>query len=127
VPRRSWWLYPAWIALCGVLFFALRGAEDPSRKHDRLLNTEAGEKAIAILHTRDPLRYSDYEVVHVAWAAKGEGGEANRWVVLCDHAKRSGLHNAVVVELEGRDGRLLVVRKPVLKGEGRRKKGEGAA
>jgi hypothetical protein len=113
VPRRSWWLYPAWIALCAVLFFALRGAEDPSRKHDRLLNTEAGDRAIAILRAQDPVRFHDYEVVHVAWAAKGEGGEANRWVVLCDHAKRTGLRNAVVVEVGGSDGRLLSVRKPL--------------
>jgi hypothetical protein len=95
-----------------VLFFALRGAEDPSRKHDRLLNNEAGERAIALLRAKDPMRFQDYEVVHVAWAAKGEGGDANRWVVLCDHVRRSGLTHAVVVEVDGKDGRLLAVRKP---------------
>lgn len=112
VPRRSWWLYPAWIAVCAVLFVSLRGAEDPSRKHDRILNTEAAARAIAILQQRDAVRYRDYEAVHVAWAAKGEAGEANRWVVLCDHAKHTGLSDAVVVEVDGKDGHLLVIRRP---------------
>lgn len=112
MSRRSWWLYPLWIALCAVLFLALRGAEDPSRKHDRLLNTEAGVRAVAILRQRDPARYRDYEPVHVAWAPKGEGGEANRWVVLCDHARHTGLTDAIVVEVDGKDGRLLSIRRP---------------
>jgi hypothetical protein len=112
VRRRFFWPYPAWIALCAVLFLSLRGAEDPSRRHDRLLSDEAGVRAVAILRQRDPLRYSDYEPVHEAWAARGEGGDTNRWVVLCDHHPHTGLRNAVVVELEGKDGQLLTVRPP---------------
>jgi hypothetical protein len=112
VRRRAFWLYPAWIALCAVLFFALRGAEDPSRRHDRLLSDEAGARAVAILRQRDPLRYSDYEPVHVAWAARGEGGDVNRWVVLCDHRPHTSLRLALVVEVDGRDGHLLTIRQP---------------
>ena len=112
MPRRFWGLYPAWIAVCAVLFISLRGADDPSRKHDRILNVEAGQRAVAILRQRDFARFRDYEAVHVAWAPKGEAGDANRWVVLCDHARRSGLSDAVVVEVEGNDGRLLTVRRP---------------
>ena len=111
VFRRSLWLYPAWIALCAVLFLALRGAHDPSRRGDRMLNTEAGVRAVAILRQRDPQRFSDYEAVHVAWAGRGEGGDADRWIVLCDHARHSGLQDALVVEVDGRDGRLLTIRR----------------
>jgi hypothetical protein len=112
VFRRFVWLYPAWIALCAILFLALRGSEDPSRRKGRILNTEAGVRAVAILRQRDPLRFRDYEPVHVAWAAKGEEGSVNRWVVLCDRHQRSGLRDAVVVEVEGTSGALLTIRKP---------------
>src|ERR1700688_388107 len=106
VRHRLFWLYPAWIALCAVLFLSLRGAEDPSRRHDRLLSDEAGIRAVAILRQRDPLRYSDYVPVHEAWAARGEGGDTNRWVVLCDQRRHAGLRLAVVVEVDGKDGHL---------------------
>jgi hypothetical protein len=112
VRRRFIWLYPAWIALCAILFLALRGADDPSRRGDRILNTEAGARAITVLQHRDPLRFRDYEPVHVAWAGRGEGGEVGRWVVLCDRRVHTGLGDAVVVELEGRQGRLLMIRRP---------------
>jgi hypothetical protein len=112
VLRRFVWLYPAWIALCAILFLALRGSEDPSRRKGRILNTEAGVRAVAILRQRDPVRFRDFEPVHVAWAAKGEEGSANRWVVLCDHERHSGLRDALVVELEGTTGALLAIRKP---------------
>jgi hypothetical protein len=110
VRRRYVWLYPAWIALCAVLFFALRGADDPSRRGDRILNNEAGKRAIAILRQRDPVRFRDYEPVHVAWAGRGEGGEVGRWVVLCDRRVHTGLVDAVVVEVDGKSGGLLMVR-----------------
>ncbi len=67
---------------------------------------------MAILRAKDPVRFHDYDVVHVARTAKGEGGDANRWVVLCDHAKRTSLHDAIVVEVDGKDGRLLAMRRP---------------
>jgi hypothetical protein len=112
VPRRSVWFYPVWIALCAVLFFALRNAEDPSRRHGRILNDDAAARAVAILHQRDPLRFAGYEPVHVAWAGRGEGGDANRWIVILDKHIRTGLRDAVVVEVDGRDGHLLTIRKP---------------
>jgi hypothetical protein len=110
--RRFLWLYPAWIALCAVLFIALRGSDDPSRRKGRILNVEAGARAVAILRTRDAVRFRDYEAVHVAWAPAGEGGTVNRWVVLCDRVQHSGLREAMVVEVDGVDGHLLVIRKP---------------
>ncbi|HVR39001.1 MAG TPA: hypothetical protein VMU84_07880, partial [Thermoanaerobaculia bacterium] len=74
--RRTWPLVLGWIALCAVLFLALAGTEDPSRRHGRILSNDAGRLALAALRSRDPLRYRDYEVVHVAVARAGErGGE----------------------------------------------------
>lgn len=112
VKRRLLWLYPAWIALCAILFIALRGADDPSRRKGRILNVEAGAKAVSILRQRDPVRFRDYEPVHVAWAPAGEEGSVNRWVVLCDRKEHSGLREAIVVEVDGKDGHLLTIRKP---------------
>ena len=110
--RRWWTVYILWIALCAVLFFALRGKEDPSRRGGRILNNDAAAIAMQLLRARD-LRYRSYDVVHVAYAGKGEGGAEARWVVLCDRAARSGLKDAVVVELRASDGALLTIRKPV--------------
>lgn len=110
--RRSWLLYVLWIALCAVLFFALRGLEDPSRPKGRVLSLDAGRRAMRALTDRDPARYRDYEVVHVARARAGEGGAEDRWIVLCDRVPHSGLRDAVVVELDRESGALLRIRKP---------------
>lgn len=112
VRRRDWLLYPLWILLCAALFVALRGAEDPSRRPGRILSDEAAVRAVALLRARDAARYRTYEAVHVAYAGAGEGGTVARWVVLCDRVPHSGLDDAVVVELDARDGRLLRVRQP---------------
>jgi len=111
VKRRSWWLYPVWIAVCAIAFVALRGAEDPSRRSGRILSNDAGDRAVAILVTQP--QFHGYEAVHVAYAGKGEGGPQARWIVLCDRIPHTALHDAVVVELDARDGRLLSIRKPV--------------
>jgi hypothetical protein len=110
--RRYWLLYPAWIVLCALLFLALRHREDPSRRPGRIQSDDAGIRALAILHQDDPVRFRGYEAVHVALAGKGEGGDTNRWVVLCDRVPHSALREAVVVEVDAVDGHLLVVRKP---------------
>lgn len=103
-------IYISWIALCAVLFVGLRGAEDPSRRRDRILNNDAAARAAAIL-TRDA-RYRGYEVVHVAYANRGEGGAEARWVVLLDRVPHSALHDARVVELRASDGKLIGMRAP---------------
>jgi hypothetical protein len=108
-PRRWWPLYLAWIALCAILFLALRNAEDPSRPTGRILSIEAGERAVAIARTRG---LHDFSVVHVARARAGEGAAEDRWVVLLDRLPHSGLGEAIVVELGLEDGRVLRVRKP---------------
>ena len=36
---------------------------------------------------------------------------ASRWVVLCDHKQHGGLADAVVVEVDGRDGTLIEIRR----------------
>jgi hypothetical protein len=108
--KRFALFYAVWIALCAVLFVGLRGAEDPSRRRDRILNNDAAARAEAIL-TADA-RYRGYEVVHVAYANRGEGGAEARWVVLLDHEPHSALHDARVVELRAKDGKLLGVRPP---------------
>lgn len=96
--------------MCATLFFGLRGAEDPSRRHDRILSNDAALLAVQSLPKG---RYAGYEAVHVAYAPRGEGGDVARWVVLCDRVPHTGLRQAVVVELDARDGKLLTVRKPV--------------
>jgi len=97
--RRYWLLYPAWILICAVLFFAMRDREDPSRRPGRILSNHAAVRALAILHR------PGYEAVHVA-------GESGRWIVLCDRVPHTGLRDAVVVELDAVDGHLLKIRKP---------------
>ncbi|MDP9362512.1 MAG: hypothetical protein M3P29_13805 [Acidobacteriota bacterium] len=114
--RHYWLLYPAWIALCAVLFLALGHRDDPSRRPGRILSDDAAARAVAILQRRNPARFGGYEAVHVAWAGSGEGGDADRWVVLCDRVPHTALRYAVVVELNARDGRLLVIRR--VKSEG---------
>ena len=104
--RHRWLLYPAWIALCAALAFGLRNTEDPSRRHGRILSDDAAARAVAVLRRTDRVRYRGYEAVHVAW-------EGSRWIVLCDRVPHTALKEAVVVELDGRDGRLLRLRKPV--------------
>ncbi|HEX7192031.1 MAG TPA: hypothetical protein VF381_10730 [Thermoanaerobaculia bacterium] len=108
--KRFSLIYVSWIALCAVLFVGLRGAEDPSRRRDRILNNDAAARAEAIL-TRD-VRYRGYAVVHVAYANRGEGGAEARWVVLLDRVPHSALLDARVVELRASDGKLLMIRKP---------------
>ena len=103
-------IYASWIVLCAVLFVGLRGAEDPSRRGDRILNNDAAARAEAIL-THDA-RYRGYEVVHVAYANRGEGGAEARWIVLLDRVPHSALHDARVVELRASDGKLLTIRAP---------------
>jgi hypothetical protein len=110
VHRRLWPLYIGWIAVCAILFVALRHAEDPARPKGRILSIDAGSRALAIARARG-LR--DYEVVHVARAGKGEGGEEERWVVLLDRGTHTRLKSAVIVELRASDGELLAIRKPL--------------
>src|SRR5437764_13311928 len=82
VNRRFALVYVSWIAICAAFFVALSGAEDPSRRRDRILNNDAAAKAEQIL-TGMP-RFHGHQVVHVAYANRGEGGEEARWVVLLD-------------------------------------------
>ena len=103
-------LYIGWIALCAVLFIALRPLEDPSRPKGRILSLEAGRMALGELRARDRRRFADYEVVHVARARKGEGAAEDRWVVLCDRSPHTSLRGALVVELRSDTGELLRIR-----------------
>ncbi len=95
-----------------MLFVALRGAEDPSRRRGRMLSEDASARVMQILRASDPVRFAAYEPVHTAWASGGEGGTANRWVVLCDRVPHTALREAVVVELDGGDAHLLTIRPP---------------
>jgi hypothetical protein len=110
VRRRFWVLYPLWIAVCALLSFALQHRPDPSRPQGRVLSNDAAVQALAILRDRG---FRGYEAVHVAYAGRGEGGSANRWVVLCDRVPHTALQHAVVVELDAKTGALLTIRKPV--------------
>lgn len=103
-------LYVSWIVICAIAFFALRHAEDPSRRSGRISSNDAGLRAASLLRQRG---FRDYEAVHVAYASRGEGGRENRWIVLCDRVPHTGLRDAIVVELRASDGSLLTIRKPV--------------
>ena len=103
------WIYIVWIVVCVVLFFALRGLEDPSRPKGRILSIEAGQRALSIATARG---MRGYEVVHVARARAGEGAAEDRWIVLLDQVPHTRLRDAVVVELRVEDGVLLRIRKP---------------
>jgi hypothetical protein len=107
--RRLWPLLLVWLAVCAILFFALRGLEDPSRPKGRILSVDAGRRALVIAEGRG-LR--GLEVVHVARARAGEGGKEDRWVVLLDKVPHTSLREAVVVELRSSDGRLIAMRAP---------------
>ena len=106
--RTRWLFYLSWIALCAVLAFALRNREDPSRRGGRILSNDAAMRAVELLRQTDRVKYRDFEAVHVAW-------EGSRWIVLCDRVPHTALRDAVVVELDGLDGRLVRMRKPVLR------------
>jgi hypothetical protein len=106
VRRQRWLLYPAWILLCAALALALRNSEDPARRQGRILSNDAAVRAVNVLRQVDRTKYRHYEAVHVAW-------EGSRWIVLCDRVPHTALRDAIVVELDGRDGRLLRLRKPV--------------
>jgi hypothetical protein len=110
--RRFAGLYATWTLLCALGFFALRGAEDPSRRSGRILSDDAAAIAVSALRKSDPARFARYEAVHVAYAGRGEGGPVARWIVLCDRVPHTALEEAVVVELEAKEGRVLGVRKP---------------
>ena len=103
-------LYPLWIGACALMFFALQHRPDPSRPQGRVLSNDAAIRAVQILSERG---FRGYEAVHVAYAGRGEGGSANRWVVLCDRVPHTALREALVVELDARTGALLTIRKPV--------------
>jgi hypothetical protein len=109
VHRRFAALYAGWILCCAVAFVLLRHAEDPSRRHGRILSNDAAARAVALLETRG---VKGYEAVHVAYANRGEGGKENRWIELCDRVPHSALRDALVVELRAADGTLLTVRRP---------------
>jgi len=111
IRRVSPWVYIVWIVVSAVLFVALRDLEDPSRPKGRILSIEAGVRALTILRSHDT-RYREYEVVHVARARRGEGGDRDRWIVLLDRVPHTRLREAVVVELALEDGSLLAIRKP---------------
>ena len=95
--------------VCAILFVALSGMENPARPAGRILSIEAGARALEVARSRG-LR--GYEVVHVARARPGEGGDVDRWVVLVDRAPRMALAEAWVVELRASDGQVLRVRRP---------------
>lgn len=101
MTRRYAAIYIGWIALCAVLFLALRGSEDPSRRHGRILSNDAGAIAESILKSRG---LKGYDAVHVA-------ADADRWIVLCDRRPRTALRDAIVVELRAADGALLAIHK----------------
>lgn len=109
--RQWYWLvYPLWIAICAALFVAFRELPDPTKRTDRVSNDEARERASAALAFADAVRFRDYEIVHVSIAKRNEVASEPHWLVLFDRRERTGLRDAVVVELRARDGALVAIR-----------------
>jgi hypothetical protein len=108
-------LYVAWILVCVISVVALRNRPDPSRAGTELDSDAAARRAVAILQTVDGSRFRGYDVATVAYARTGELGGQSRWIVLCDRVERTGLSDAVVVELSP-DGRRLLRLRPVING-----------
>ena len=67
-----------------------------------MLSNDAAAIAVKVLNRRG------YEAVHVALS-----DDHKRWIVLCDAVPHTALNQAVVVELDARDGKLLTIRKPI--------------
>jgi hypothetical protein len=114
-PSRFAAIYVVWILLCAALFVALGHAEDPARRHGRILSNDAADRAVAILWQSDRPRFNDYQAVHVAYAGRGEAGDRARWIVLCDRVPHTALREAIVVELDAATGALLGERRPALR------------
>jgi hypothetical protein len=112
VSTRHYWLaYPTWIVLCAALFFSLGHIGNPARRSDRIDDDRATAIALAHLRRVEPVRFADYEVVHVTYARKGEASSDSRWLILCDARERSGMRDAVIVELSARDGSVIDLRQ----------------
>jgi hypothetical protein len=88
-----------------------RDWDDPSRRTDRIANEVAARRAEQVLDELNGGRYSDYVVVNVSFARRGEVGPEPRWLVLCDRPGRTRLREAIVVELRATDGRFLRARR----------------
>jgi hypothetical protein len=112
VSRRFFAVYALWILGCAIAFVILRGAEDPSRRHGRILSTDAAVHATAELRAKG---IAGYSAVHVGYARRGEAGSEDRWIVLCDRTPHTQLREALVVELRAGDGSLLTIRKPAIR------------
>lgn len=112
IEKRYWVVYVVWIAISAAMVGGTVYLPDASRPSGRLDTEEASKRALEELHEMDPQRFGAYDVVAVAGSGRGELGPEARWVVLCDRSDRSALSEAVVVELDAGDFRLIRVRKP---------------
>ena len=70
-----------------------------------MLSDDAGAIAVRLLRAQPQFR--GFEALHVALS-----DDHRRWIVLCDAVPHTALQRAVVVELDARDGKLLLIRKP---------------
>jgi hypothetical protein len=102
-----------WILISIGSVVALRNRPDPSRAGTELDSDAAARRAVAILNSVDSARFHDYGVATVAYAKTGELKGESRWIVLCDRVERTGLADAVVVELSANGRRLLRLRHVV--------------
>jgi hypothetical protein len=111
LDRHFWVLYVLWIVLCAGLFLILQPTEEQAARSNRLPSKTAGEIAQQIVRKSDPERWGGHDVVNVAYSREGEAGPEARWIVLLDRQPRSGLAEAVVVELEPATGALIRIRE----------------
>jgi hypothetical protein len=109
--RHFWVLYVLWILFCGALFLILQPTEEEAARSTRLPSRSAGEIAQQIVRKSNPERWGGHDVVNVAYSREGEAGPEARWIVLLDRQPRSGLEEAVVVELEPVTGALIRIRE----------------
>ena len=112
LQKRYWLLYPAWIVVCAILFFALRPLGDPARPPGLIGPAKAEELALQILRDDQGSEYASYQVINAAFAGEREIGPPARWIVLLDSPSSSALRQAVVVELDAASGELIRIREP---------------
>ena len=104
LPQIIWWI------ACLAAINALRGV--PFAERDQPITMEvASEIAIEELRAVDPDRYEDYVVLNAAYSKSGELGLEPRWIVLCDDIDRTGLREAVAMDIDSETGRVLRIRK----------------
>lgn len=98
-----------WLAGCTTAFVFLRGASDPAAPRGRIDEGRAGSEAITALSAS---RGGAWSVVNAA-PVSDRDPVRHRWIVLCDRPGRTGMRQALVVDIDAETGRVEGIRRPI--------------